>query len=190
MTLLLIVAQTSQLGDNVVLHPSAVFLYNLQHTRRGIEASTRWKLRRKSSTQILLTSSLLLSTTVQRTDERPPEDVVQGDTRPEDGAAPEDLVPEDESPTATTSPEDPVESKDSPIDSLQHEHPAPDDPPPESASLQQIIETVAAVLQTLGQMSQIHDTLTAISQMSPAEFKQMAVLAESIVKYNVLFIAW
>jgi len=39
-------------------------------------------------------------------------------------------------------------------------------------------------------MSQIHDTLTAISQMSPAEFKQMAVLAESIVKYNVLFIAW
>jgi len=46
------------------------------------------------------------------------------------------------------------------------------------------------VLQTLGQMSQIHDTLAAISQMSPAEFKQMAVLAESIVKYNVLFIAW
>jgi len=41
MTSLVIVAQTSQLGGDVVPHSSAVSLYNLQYTRHGIEASKR-----------------------------------------------------------------------------------------------------------------------------------------------------
>jgi len=87
---------------------------------------------------------------MQGTDEPLPEYVVQGDPGPDDGATLEDVVPEDESLTATLSPEDPVQSEDSPTDSLQHENSSPKCHPPESASLQQIIETVAAVLQTLG----------------------------------------
>ena len=54
----------------------------------------------------------------------------------------------------------------------------------------QITSAVASTLSTIGHMGKVYETLTVISQTDPAEFKQMAVLAESVTRYTMLFIAW
>jgi len=143
---------------------------------------------------------------MQRTDEASPEDVVQGDTRPGHGAAPADIGPGDEllkdrrtttdladsngPPVEGTQPEDVVRIDHSSTDKPSPEDQVAKDPTSDLAPPIQIVESVGALTQAIGQTILIHIALMEIFKTDPVEFRQMEVLAK-IAWSNVIFLtAW
>ena len=143
---------------------------------------------------------------MQGTDEPLPEHVEGGDTRPEESTAPEgverggelltdrrptvDLAESNESPVDKPSPEDVMRNEHSSTDKSAPEDSVAEQPTSDFAPPMQVVESVAALTQAIGQTILIHIALMAIYKTDPVEFKQMEVLAR-VVWSNVIFLtAW